>query len=187
MGLSLVTAPTVEPISLIEAKASLKIDTDDDNEPLDALIRAARFRCETITGRQLMTATWELRLDAFPCSYVIEIPKPPLLSITSISYVDTAGATQVWNSSNYLVDAPAGPFAGFGRVQPAYGISWPSTRSDTLNAVLIRFTAGYGAAAEAVPADIRYAIRLLLNAWYEGAIDDDVRALAMMTPYKVYR
>lgn len=187
MGLSLVTAPGIEPISLVEAKASLKIDSDDENEPLDALIRATRFRCESITGRQLNTATWELGLPQFPCEYVIEIPKPPLLSIVSISYVDTAGATQVWDSSNYQVDAPAGPFAAFGRIQPAYGVSWPTTRGDTVNAVLVRFTAGYGATAASVPADIRYAMRLLLNAWYDGGIDDDARARALLTPYKVYR
>ena len=89
-----------------EAKAFAKVDVTDDDSLIDALITAARQLVETEQNRQLMPATYELTLDEFPSSSncPIELPRPPLQSVSSITYVDTAGATQTWSSDDYQVD-----------------------------------------------------------------------------------
>jgi len=127
-------------------------------------ITAARQYAETFTHRSLITSTWDLKLDHFP-SGDIWLPRAPLVSVTSVTYIDTAGATQTWAlSGNYSVDAPAGPEAGPGRVIPAYGVTYPSTYG-VPNAVTVRFVAGYGAAS-AVPAGIKAACKLMIGHWW---------------------
>jgi uncharacterized phiE125 gp8 family phage protein len=160
-SLVLVTPPIGEPISLVEAKAFAKIASGTDDELINSLITTARLHWDGKDGwfgRALLTQTWDLLLPRFPwewdepvrdCLYGIRVPLPPLQSVTSISYVDSDGAPQTLASSEYVVDTKAEP----GRVVPAYGKSWPSTR-ETVNAVTVRFVAGYGAAS-AVPKDIR--------------------------------
>ncbi len=100
----------------------------------------------------------------------IIVPRPPLITLTpdatyttlGISYVDGNGATQTLSSALYQVDARSEP----GRIVPAYGQSWPSTR-EQLNAVTITYRAGY-TDADAVPKRIKQAIGLLAAHWYEN-------------------
>ena len=54
-------------------------------------------------GRALLTQTWDMYLDEFPCAGEIIIPLSPLQSVTSVSYVDQHGATQTWASANYRI------------------------------------------------------------------------------------
>jgi uncharacterized phiE125 gp8 family phage protein len=79
--------------------------------------------------------------------------------------VDSNGTTQTWAASNYTVDAPAGPECTPGRVIANYGVTYPSTQSIP-NAVTVRFVAGYGAAASAVPYGIKAAMKLLIGHWW---------------------
>lgn len=178
MALSLVTAPATEPLTLLQAKTHCRLDLDTHAEDglIQDLLVASREFCEAFTHRAFITQTWDLQLDGFPANWstvyvdarqvdggAIWIPKPPLVSVTSVTYVDTNGATQTWAPSNYTVDAPQGPMARPGRVVPAWSIYYPVTRS-VPNAATVRFVAGYGAAA-AVPKAITAAMKLLLGNW----------------------
>jgi uncharacterized phiE125 gp8 family phage protein len=195
MSLSLITAPALEPISVEEAKAQVRLTSGTDEDSLiNALIAAARHHAEAVTGRQLLEATWEQQLDAI-CGDVLQLPRPPLRSIVSISYLDTSGVTQTWSAANYQVHAPAGPFATHGRVAPIPSATWPLAGSGYLNAVRIQFKAGYGTTPDDVPQAIRQALLLMIGAWYEVREDfiigDLVQrmplgALALLTPFKVY-
>ncbi len=49
------TPPTVEPITLADAKAYLRVDVSDDDVFIDALIMRARAYGETVTGRAIAT------------------------------------------------------------------------------------------------------------------------------------
>lgn len=150
MSLSLVDdAGAVEPVTLGEAKLQLKLPVDvahpEDSLIEDILIPAARARGEGATNRAFRQATWSLILDAsesVSSDGWIEIPKPPLVEVLSVTYVDTNGITQTFATSQYLVQAPAGPKAKRGRLSLAYGAAWPSTR-DQVGAVTIQFVAGY--------------------------------------------
>ena len=121
--LSLVTAPATEPISLDDAKAHLRVDHTSENDLITSLITSFRAMVDGVDGtlnRALITQTWDLLLDAFPCGdEYIEIPLPPLQSIESFTYKDTDGEVQTLTSSDYFLDQVSEP----ARLYPAYGTS----------------------------------------------------------------
>lgn len=171
MALILITAPVADPISLTETKAHLRVDNTDEDTLISGLIAAATAHLDGkdgMLGRCLVPQTWELVLDAFP-SDGIEIPLPPLISITSVTYVDTAGVTQTVSSDDYEVDTANEP----GWVMPS-DAGWPSTM-DTINAVKIRFRAGYEGDEDAsppgatgVPAAIKLAMKQMIAHWFNS-------------------
>lgn len=173
MGLKRTTNPASEPVTTSEAKTHARISTSSDDSYIGTLITAARETVENLTGRALINQSWTLTLRDFPCKQII-IPINPLSSVTSISYVDTSGATQTWSSANYTVDTSG----EIGRIEAGYGITYPSTR-DVVNAVTVVFVAGYGASASAVPEVFKQAIKMLVGHWYlnrgeMGSIPDAV-------------
>lgn len=162
MALKLITAATVLAVSLVEAKAHLRIDTTDDDTLITAMIGAATQAAEHMTGRALMAQTWELTLDAFPSA--LELTRVPVQSITSITYADSTGASTVLSNTLYALDN-ADEF-GFAYVVPVYAGVWPETR-DEINAVKVRYVAGYADAAS-VPESIKSWIKLQVGSMYEG-------------------
>ncbi len=140
MVLTLVTAPTAEPVSLTEAKAHLRVDISTDDTLIEALIMAAREYCEGFQRRAYVTQTRELILDRFPSTgATIELPMAPLRSVSSIKYTDKDGVETTWAASNYIADTKSEP----GRVSLGYGKSWPSTTLRPINGVSIRYVVGY--------------------------------------------
>lgn len=158
MALKLVTAPPVEPVTLDEVKASLRLTTADEDTLLTNFIIAARMDCEFKTGRSLITTAWRLTLDSF--DELREIPKPPLQSVTSVTYVDSNGTEQTLDPSAYRVDSDSEP----GRIEPV-DAQWPATKTQ-VNAVTVLFTAGYGDAGSAVPMPVRQWIILAVGDMY---------------------
>lgn len=160
-GLTVVTAPTEEPISLEEAKENLRFAGDYESDRIRALIKAARIYCERATGKAFVTQTLKLTLDAFT-ECVIRLPRPPLVSVSSIKYDDTAGTEQTLSTSYYVVDASQEP----GRVALAYGQVWPCTY-EQIGAVRITYVAGFGGAST-VPETIKQAMHLLIAHWFQN-------------------
>jgi len=158
----LVTAPAAEPVKLSEFKDFARIDYDARDIDLLRLIKAARQRVESLTGLALITQTWDISLPCFPASDTIILPLPPLQSITSITYVDSADSAPVTvASSEYYVDSSSRP----GRVVLRYMKSWPNATLRTSNPVTIRQVCGFGATGASVPDDLRNAIFLLAEHW----------------------
>lgn len=149
MTLKLITGPALEPVSLAEAKLALRIDGTEFDALLPGFIGAARELAEQLTGRAFITQTWERVLDAFALRE-IALGHPKVLGIVSIKYLDSAAVEQTLAPALYTLDADDLP----GYVLPAIDTDWPATLA-TVNAVRVRFTAGYGAAAADVPAAIR--------------------------------
>ena len=163
MALKLQTAPSVEPVSKAEAKLHLRVDIDTDDDLITALVVAARRYVEAASRRSLITQTWDLVLDTWPES-PFEIPRPPLQSITSITYVDDDGDTGTVSSDDYVVDTYSEP----GRVALASGASWPGATLQELAGVRVRFVAGFGDASTDVPENYIQAMKLLIGHWYEN-------------------
>ena len=159
MILTTVTPPTAEPIDATLLAQHLRLDDVAGQESVVAgIIATVRERAEAVTWRALMRQTLRLTLDAFPSGReAIIIPRPPLASVTGITYVDEAGITRTLDPAAYLVDAASEP----GRIVPAPGTLWPATQAERPGAVSATYTAGYASAA-AVPACIKQ--WLLLNA-----------------------
>lgn len=168
MRLHLVTAPTVEPVTLEEARLHRRVDDSADDALITELIAAGRQIFEGETGRQLITATWRLDLDAFPASdrLPVIVPKAPLLTVTSITYLDSSGNSQTWSASEYTVRTYDGPFARPGMVYPSPDEEYPDTYP-VRNAVSVNFTAGYGADASLVPESVKATIKEMVGDLYE--------------------
>lgn len=189
MGLKLVAAPAVEPITLAEAKAHIRSVTNDEDTLVTRWIAGARRRAQTFTQRVFITQTWEWLLDGFD-RWQLELPNGPLQSVTSVKYLDEAGVEQTLAPARYIVDAKSDP----GRITPAYGDAWPTTLC-RINAVTIQFVAGYGAAAADVPEEIKIAMLLMiahLDQHRSEVAEDELfeipqGAPAYLTPYRVTR
>ena len=139
MQLIQTVAPTAYPVGLAEAKDHLRVDHTEQDTLITGLIAAATEAVEVFTGRQLVAATWQMRLDAFWPGY-LWLPHPPLLSISSIQYVDENGDTQTLSSSTYDVNVNG----LIGQLYLAYGQSWPTTLGHP-NSVIVTYMAGHGA------------------------------------------
>lgn len=168
MALSLVTGPADEPFDVRVARSQLRIDIGVDHGFLSTqLIPAVRDRAEVATRRAIPgPQTWDLVLDAFPRERYLEIPKPPLVLVTFVKYVDTAGVTQTWSPSNYLVQTPAGPRCRRGRIALPFASIWPITLYQ-MGAVTVRFQCGYGD-PEDVPPLLITGMLLDLGTLYEN-------------------
>lgn len=151
MGLQLITTPASKPVTLAVAKAHLRIDGTDEDATIDRLISAATAQVQHITQRALVTQTWRLTLDAFPCG-AIKVPMPPLKAITAFTYIDANGVEQTL--TGYQVDNSG----LIGRILPAYGTSWPAARCQP-QSLKIDFTAGY----DVVPDDVVAALLLIVG------------------------
>ena len=175
MPLQLVTPPTQEPVSLIDAKLHLRVDFDEDDTLIASLISAARQAAETLTGRQFTTARWKQVLDCFPGpslmgvpvgqsfslpGHAILLPKCPVQSVVSINYLDMASVLQTMPASTYTVDAACEP----ARITPVFGQIWPICLPQ-IGAVSVTFDAGYGDASN-VPEGIKCWIKLRVGSLY---------------------
>ena len=156
----LVTPPAAEPVTVEELKLHCRKDTGEEDTLLQTYLYAAREWFEASTDRAFVTQTWRVTLPDLAWSYY-ELPRPPLQSVTSVTYRDTAGVTQTVAASTYDVVTSSTP----GRIQLDYGSSWPAT-DEHPEAVAITYVAGYGAPS-AVPRLVRQGILMLAGYWYE--------------------
>ncbi|WP_175837097.1 head-tail connector protein [Burkholderia anthina] len=162
--------PEVEPITLDEAKLHLRVDIDDDDTLITALIVAARQFAESLTGRSFVTQTWQLTLDYFPIC--LELERGAVQTINAITYRDMSGVIQtvpfdaeangIQRSSdgNIVADLTALP----ARIAPAFGRIWPIPMPE-IGAVTVNYTAGYGADTD-VPEGIKRWMLLRIGSLY---------------------
>lgn len=159
MGISVVTGPAFEPASLSEVKAHLRATSPVEDGLIAGYILAARQYAENETRRALVTQTLDYTIDRrWPRKCVdgywrtlIELPYAPVSSVTSITYIDTAGASQTLATNQYALRGDE----SYAYIEPAYNATWPDLR-DQSAAITVRFVAGW--AAESVPDGLRTAI-----------------------------
>ena len=154
------TPPSVEPISLAEAQAHLRDSATENEADITRAIVAAREMTESITHRALINRTYNFYLDSFADE--IQLPMPPLSSVTSVKYTDTDAAEQTLDSGVYTVDTDAEP----GLIYLAYDQDWPDVLG-IRKAVNIEYVAGYGATSASVPSALKQAMLLLIGHIFE--------------------
>lgn len=135
----------------------------------------ARRNVEALSNYALITQTWELYMDYFPRCDIIEMPHPPLQSVTSIKYYETDGTENTFSNTLYQVDADSIK----GRIGLNDGEVWPSETLRTLNGVIIRYIAGFGDDETDVPSEYRQAILFLVGHYYENR---EATAVSRMLP-----
>jgi uncharacterized phiE125 gp8 family phage protein len=97
-------------------------------------------------------------------SYEIALPRSPLVSVTSVQYVDTAGNTQTLSAStDYTVKS----YNGIGRIQLLDGKSWPSLVGGGAGVVTVVYVAGHGSSATAIPIALKHAILMQCSTLYD--------------------
>ena len=183
MGLKQTIKPAGEPVTLDAFKSHARLDGDHDNDAAQLLLRSATRHIEHITARQFIHSTWRYTFDAWPASEVIWIPKAPLVSITSITYLDGNGDTQTLSTDVYQAVTDDAP----GSVVLKYGKSWPAAREDT-EAIQVTFVAGYGSDPANVPELAKLAIQRLGTYWYwnPGTSDAPIDVDAAIQNLKVF-
>ena len=167
MAIRIINQPAIEPVTLARAKEHLRVDHSFDDAMISAMISGSRRFAEKFMGRAIITQTWELVIDSFPDNE-IEIPLPPLQSVESIKYDDAGGLETTLSPSAYTVDNVSEP----GWVVPIPS-GWPSNLFNGINAVRIRYVAGFTPSANSpvdladnVPASIKSAILLHVGSLY---------------------
>lgn len=191
MRVVVVTAPSVSDVlTTAEAREHLRVEDDAEDALIGGYVAAAVEHLDGPggwLGRALAPQTLELRLDAF-CGSIelpwIELPCPPVSEVTSVKYIDGAGAEQTIDSGDYALHGD--------RIDLAWGKSWPSPRAER-EAVRVRYVAGY----EQLPAPIKAALLLMVGDLYANretgvvgmvasAVKMSVPVENLLTPYRVW-
>lgn len=168
--------PAAEPLTLAEVKLHCAVDGNEFDTLLTSLITAARQYVEKIGGRALITQTWQLQLDCFPCNLCgrIELPGGPAQSIESVKYIDTDGDEQTMAEADYVLR----PTGGNSLLCLGFDKAWPDYRyQDGEYPVKIAYVVGYPYNSEDSPAEpptinvpesIKQAMKLLIAHWYQN-------------------
>lgn len=177
MSLKRIIPPAEDPITLAEAKLYLRVDSTADDDLITDMVSAATRQAENFTRRAFVTQTWDQIMDS--PDTLIEVRRPPLISVDGIYATDTDGVeSELAAATYYYVDTASEP----GRVRLRTGATWPTwPEIREIAGFRIRYTCGYGGASD-VPEDIKLAIRRTVASWYENREDYITGAVAANLP-----
>jgi len=161
MKLKLITPPTTSPVSLDKVKNFIRVLDNDQDEQIEMMIQTAIKRAEDITNLQLGgVATFALYLDDW--QPVVELPKPPFVSVEQILYIDTNGAEQEleahewdWDDKDTIAKV---------RFFPPY-----NDLGKDINAIAIKYKTGY----ETLPPAIESFISVKVNELFYQLPDNE--------------
>ena len=175
-----VTRPDVEPVTVEDVKAQLRLDDSMDDDLLYLYIEAARDVAEEKTGLAFITQQWRMTIDHWPNTWEpwwdgvrqgaitelrgsgrssdIIIPRYPLQSVDSIN----ADGQPVVVADTFIADTQQRP----GRLVIKRGATWP-VALDRANGIDITYTAGFGSTEAEVPAAIRLGLLQMVATMYE--------------------
>ena len=192
MSLKLTASAAAEPVSLSDARHWLRISHDADDALLIKLIRAAREAVEQQTGLALIRQSWTETLDHWPqarlsgCGQAFRLARRPLITVDAVHVRDRSGQLQLWDPAEYRVET--GEAARLIALLP---FSLPA--SDRPGGIEIAFTAGFGDAADSVPAPLVEAVLRVLSQSYgadrgEGASSpQDPQIQRLLAPFQRWR
>lgn len=188
--------PVSEPLTVSEVKTWLRVEdgiTADDTL-ISSLITAARKHVERYTGISLLSQTIQEVYDDFPLANDKETPNAelrlsvsPLISVTSVGYVDSTGSDQTVSALNYVVDDTTKP----GRIAPTFNYTWPETYN-VINAVTVTYSVGHTTTTSVgFPSELLIAMKLWISGLYETRQDYAKRykdaSMALMDTLKIRR
>ena len=205
-GLTTVTAPIQEPVTLQEVKEYLRVDDATDERVVRPFIESARRFCEEHTGRALMTQTLRLYLDAFQDRYdplwegmrtgpylnyyknYVVLPRSPVVSVTHVKTYDDSDVATTFAATNYYLDNAREP----SRIVLRTGEAFP-TALRVANAIEVQYVTGYTSQYN-IPEPIRLGILQHIAYLYEHRGDMyDAKSpyppmlKALYAPYVVHR
>jgi uncharacterized phiE125 gp8 family phage protein len=170
-----VSGPSVEPVTLAEAKAHLRIDSTDEDTLVGYLVAAAREYIEEQTRLSLVATRWRYRLEGFPeDNGDIELPRRPMILSTNANKSLSSPVVRYWQGTEveeiFLLDQTDGDFLAATGTPPTVRLYnawfWPFLTTWRPLPVEIEYTAGYGVDGTNVPRPLKLAILLLVGHWY---------------------
>lgn len=162
----------MEPISLAEAKDHLRIiDDNSQDSVIDSLIKASRIHVEGLSGYSLVTQTWKVQFDKWPCEY-LQLPRRPIQSVTSVKYRGTDEVLVTVSPSVYVFQRSSG------RIYLGYSQVWPNAVLSPAYPVEVEMVAGYGDTGADVPSTLRQAILVALADLHANPEGDPKSALS---------
>lgn len=187
MSQILTTPPTVEPVSLSEAKAHLRVTHSDDDTYISTLINSARSIVEQFCGLALLQQSWSVFRDDWPTQGIFNLPLAPIISITDLLIYGEDDVAATLDPAHYFLDGASKPC----RLVLRGGRSVP-TPGRRANGIELKLVAGFGAAATAVPNQIKQALLIIIADWYASRGDVDAGALplsarSLLAPYRTVR
>ena len=180
-----VVTPAEPAVLWEEAKAHLRLDSDDEQGYVENLIAGAQAWIQSWLGRSIGVQTLQVFYNSFEYPF-LPLPNRPILEVESIEYEDTNGVFQTILPVEYELRGDS--------VGMKFGKAWPDARFHMFNrgeTVRIRYTAGY----EIPPQPIKQAILLLVGQWYsyrsnvaeDGAPSELPMAVeALLSPFRVW-
>lgn len=180
MATTLLAGPTVEPVTLTEAKTHLRVDTSAEDTLIQSLIMASRLHIEAALDLALLTQTWRFHLDRWPRTRSLNLPLRPVQSLTTVKVFDSDDESEVLDNAGFILDGTANP----ARLILSGSTSLP-VPGRAANGIEIDFVAGYGDEASNVPPPIRQALLLLTAHWYENREPVEIGASATIIPATV--
>ena len=176
MALVLTAAPAVEPVTVDEAKAHLRIDHNDEDALLGSLIATSRLHIEAALDLALVTQSWSWRLDAWPDDMAVALPLRPVQSVEAVQVTAADGTVETLSSEKFLLNgANLRP-----RLLSRAG-AWPRPGVPALG-IEIAFTTGFGSTASDVPPPIRHSLLMLVAHWYEHRGSTEVGGASARIP-----
>ncbi len=176
-ALVLVTPSTEELISCVEMKDWLKVDQEEtaDDALIESLTETAILRLEDCYHRAFLQQVFDQAYDCTPdYDNAIRPMRSPLVDVVSIRTFGTSELTDsggtVMSSTGYYVDTKQEP----GRIVPV-NVAWPSATRE-VNALIVRFTAGYSSTPAGVPERVKTDVKQLVARLYEHRGDEEATA-----------
>lgn len=180
MTLVMTAPPALEPVSLAEAKAHLRVDGNAEDTLVQSLILTSRLHIEAALGLALITQGWSWYLDAWPPGRDLPLPMRPVQSVSAVRVYASDDTPATVAPADYMLDGAGTP----PRLVRKGAATWPRP-GRAANGVEIAFTAGYGSLGADVPAPIRQALLLLVAHWYEHRDPIEVGSPAARIPASV--
>ncbi|MDS9466021.1 hypothetical protein RGQ15_00325 [Paracoccus sp. MBLB3053] len=161
------TAPPVEALPVSGLRAHLRLargfeiaDDSSETAALTGFLRAAMATVEARTGKVLLSRQFRMRLENWRDCEAQTLPLAPVNSIDRIDVDDGAGRVTVLDRESYRLVADLqrpilAPRSAFLPTVPQGG------------SVSVIFSAGFGTAWEAIPADLAQAVLLLAARYHE--------------------
>jgi uncharacterized phiE125 gp8 family phage protein len=183
----LLAGPAVEPVTLADAKQFIRVEHDDDDDVIAALIAGARIHVEAQTRRALITQSWRLTRDVWPVTGCMPLLPVPVATLDAVRIIRSDDTTLTLALAGFALDRSAAPARLAIR-------GAPPAPEKPIAGIEVDITCGYGDAGADVPQPLRQAIRLLVAHWYENrgliAVGHDVAVLpltvaALIAPYRV--
>ncbi len=182
MSATVTTPPALEPVSLDEAKAFLRVEHDDDDDVIAAPIAGSRIHVEAQTRRALIAQTWRIVRDSWPQGGAVSVMTAPLRELIAARVYGADNTSEEITIDDFGVDASSTP----GVLLVPRSVKAPGRATSGIE---LDVEVGYGDAPEDVPEPLRHAIQLLVAHWYENRASRDAalpaNVAALIAPYRV--